>query len=117
MLECLGLSKFQAHFMKTGNCDRMKLLEKATAGNEVYCMNQSERRQYLIRSLCDERAQYRRMEIPSGKKEQDDLLRALMNVREPEKISEEFLKIQDAYLQEEQSKRVLIDVSGSLRFL
>mgnify|MGYP007116413773 CR=1 FL=1 len=75
-------------------------------------MNQSERRQYLIRSLCDERAQYRRMEIPSGKKEQDDLLRALMNVREPEKISEEFLKIQDAYLQEEQSTRVLTDVSG-----
>ena len=75
-------------------------------------MNQSERRQYLIRSLCDERAQYRRMEIPSGKKEQDDLLRALMNVREPEKISEEILKIQDAYLQEEQSKRVLTDVSG-----
>ena len=73
-------------------------------------MNQSERRQYLIRSLCDERAQYRRMEIPSGKKEQDDLLRALMNVREPEKISEEFLKIQDAYLQEETAKKGVTNV-------
>lgn len=51
------------------------------------------------------------MEIPAGKKEQDDLLRALMNVREPKQISEELLQIQDAYLQEEQSKRTLTDVS------
>lgn len=51
------------------------------------------------------------MEIPIGQKEQDDLLRALMNVREPKQISEEFLQIQDEYLQEEQSKRTLTDVS------
>lgn len=74
-------------------------------------MNQSERRQYLIRALCTERRERRSMEIPAGKKEQDDLLRALMNVREPKQISEEFLQIQDAYLQEEQGKRTLTDVS------
>ena len=74
-------------------------------------MNQSERRQYLIRALCAERRERRSMEIPIGKKEQDDLLRALMNVREPKQISEEFLQIQDEYLQEEQSKRTLTDVS------
>lgn len=73
-------------------------------------MNQSERRQYLIRALCTERRERRSMEIPIGKKEQDDLLRALMNVREPKQISEEFLQIQDEYLQEEQSKRTLTDV-------
>lgn len=74
-------------------------------------MNQSERRQYLIRVLCAERRECRSMEIPDGKKEQDDLLRALMNVREPKQISEEFLQIQDAYLQEEQGKRMLTDIS------
>ena len=74
-------------------------------------MNQSERRQYLIRALCAERRERRSMEIPIGKKKQDDLLRALMNVREPKQISEEFLQIQDEYLQEEQSKRTLTDVS------
>lgn len=73
-------------------------------------MNQSERRQYLIRALCAERRERRSMEIPAGKKEQDDLLRALMNVREPKQISEEFLQIQDEYLQEEQGKRTLTDV-------
>ena len=74
-------------------------------------MNQSERRQYLIRALCAERRDRRSMEISAGKKEQDDLLRALMNVREPKQISEELLQIQDEYLQEEQSKRTLTDVS------
>lgn len=74
-------------------------------------MNQSERRQYLIRALCAERRERRSMEIPAGKREQDDLLRALMNVREPKQISEEFLQIQDAYLQEEQEKRILTDVT------
>ena len=34
-----------------------------------------------------------------------------MNVREPKQILEEFLQIQDEYLQEEQSKRTLTDVS------
>lgn len=74
-------------------------------------MNQSERRQYLIRALCAERRDRRSMEIPAEKNEQDDLLRALMNVREPKQISEELLQIQDEYLQEEQSKRTLTDVS------
>ncbi|MGI5070295.1 protein-ADP-ribose hydrolase [Treponema pectinovorum] len=39
-------------------------------------------------------------EIPNDEKTQRDLLRALMNIRQPLPISNEFLKIQDEYLQE-----------------
>lgn len=44
---------------------------------------------------------YRNYDIPSSAKEQKDFLRALMNVREPKDISEDFLQIQDEYLKEE----------------
>ena len=75
-------------------------------------MNQQERRMYLIRALLQENAAYRDTAIPDSEAEQKRLLRGLMNVRMVKKSSAEFLNIQDAYLQEEQSKRVLIDVSG-----
>ena len=63
-------------------------------------MNQTERRQYLIRALLDEQPQYRRITIPSDEAEQRQLLRGLFNVRIPGRIGDEFLRIQDEYLQE-----------------
>ena len=63
-------------------------------------MNQTERRQYLIRALLDEQPQYRRITIPSDEAEQRQLLRGLFNVRMPGRIGDEFLRIQDEYLQE-----------------
>ena len=68
-------------------------------------MNQNERRQYLIETLLKEEPSYRTMQIPSGEEEQKLLLRALLNVRLPREIGEEFLEVQDAYLQEETRKR------------
>ena len=61
-------------------------------------MNQSERRNYLIQKLLEEQPQYAKMQIPGRCEEQKTLLRALMNVRMPGELSEEFLQIQDAYL-------------------
>ena len=63
-------------------------------------MNQTERRQYLIRALLDEQPQYRRITIPSDEAEQRQLLRGLFNVRMPGRIGDEFLRIQDESLQE-----------------
>lgn len=63
-------------------------------------MNQSERRMYLIRKLLSERPKYANMQIPANVQEQKKLLRSLLNIRMPEPVSEEFLKIQDEYLQE-----------------
>ena len=64
-------------------------------------MNQQERRQFLIRRLLDEQPRYRDLEIPSDEAEQRRLLRSLFNIRMPSEIDESFLKVQDAYLQEE----------------
>lgn len=64
-------------------------------------MNQSERRIYLIQELLKERKEYQSIQVPSNSLQQKQLLRALMNVRMPSFINEDFLKVQDAYLQEE----------------
>lgn len=66
-------------------------------------MTQSERRRFLISKLIDERHDLRDLVIPSTPGEQRRLLRSLMNVRMPMAIDDEFLKVQDEYLQEELS--------------
>lgn len=74
-------------------------------------MNQNERRNYLISNLLSEQPQYRKMAIPESVQEQKGLLRALFNVRMPAAISEEFLKVQDAYLGEEISEKGIVRIS------
>ena len=61
-------------------------------------MTHDEQRIWLIKQLLAERSDVSDVEIPAGEKEQKDLLRGLMNIRMPDPISEEFLKIQDEYL-------------------
>lgn len=74
-------------------------------------MTQSERRNYLLESLLKEEIRFRRQKVPADKTEQEHLLRSLMNVRMPKPVSEEFLKIQDAYLQERNRERGITDVA------
>ncbi len=69
---------------------------------------QEERRRYLLRTLLDE-SEYRGMTIPTDEQEQKDLLRALMNIRPPRKLPQEFLAVQDAYLQQERDARGIVD--------
>lgn len=63
-------------------------------------MTQSERREYLIAALLKEQPQFSQIEIPADEQKQKSLLRALFSVRMPAPVSAEFLKVQDAYLQE-----------------
>ncbi len=72
-------------------------------------MNQDERRIYLIKYLLKENQKYSYIVIPSDVSEQKKLLRSIMNVRNPEQISEEFLAIQDEYLQEEIAEKGITD--------
>ena len=58
-------------------------------------MTQAQRRVYLIQELLKEQPTYRELEIPQGETEQRQLLRALCNLRAPQPISQEFLRIQD----------------------
>lgn len=71
-------------------------------------MTQEERRIALIQFLLAER-QERNIPLPSSEAEQKRLLRGLMNVRSPHPIGQEFLHLQDEYLQEEQRRRGVTD--------
>ncbi|MCD8327826.1 MAG: protein-ADP-ribose hydrolase [Ruminococcus sp.] len=64
-------------------------------------MTQEERRKYLIAALLKQQPQYHDIEIPADEQAQKALLRSLFNIRPPKPASDEFLEIQDAYLQEE----------------
>lgn len=66
---------------------------------------QDERRLWLIEWLLSERADGSEVSIPHDVDGQRALLRALMNVRPPEPVTEEFLAVQDAYLQERRIER------------
>lgn len=70
-------------------------------------MNQQERRLYLIRELLQE-TQEPSLTIPTDFLAQKQLLRGLINIRPPRPISQSFLRIQDAYLQEEQRKKGIV---------
>ncbi|MBP3743052.1 MAG: protein-ADP-ribose hydrolase [Treponema sp.] len=71
-------------------------------------MTQNERRLYLINELLKERNED--CEIPDDEKSQKNLLRSLMNIRQPLPVSSDFLQIQDEYLQEVNRERGCIDV-------
>lgn len=74
-------------------------------------MKQSERRIFLIKSLLQERTEYRDISISADTEQQKQLLRALMNVRAPQQIGTEFLRIQDEYLQYEIAAKGITDVA------
>ena len=63
-------------------------------------MDQSGRRELLIRSLLRERPGEEETPVPRDAGEQKRLLRALMNVRPPEPADGGFLAVQDEYLRE-----------------
>lgn len=72
-------------------------------------MTHDEQRVFLIRELLAEEPEYKNIHIPEDKKGQEDLLRSLMNVRMPKPVSEDFLKVQDEYLQKERDLRGVVD--------
>ena len=85
-------------------------------------MTQKERRLYLISELLKEDKGSAGFKlglvpgneggfvIPDDEKSQRDLLRALMNIRGPYSISEDFLKTQDEYLQQVNKERGITDI-------
>lgn len=71
-------------------------------------MSCEEKLNYLISELLKEaNLNYK---LPSSLKEKQDLLRALMNIRDAKPISDEFLQIQDEYLQEINLNRGITEV-------
>lgn len=74
-------------------------------------MNQTERRIYLIERLLEESNEYRGLRIPDDENGQRQLLRGLMNIRMPGEIDDEFLKVQDEYLQEEMKNKGVVTLN------
>jgi O-acetyl-ADP-ribose deacetylase (regulator of RNase III) len=71
-------------------------------------MTQGERRAWLIEALLAERGDLTNVVVPADADEQRSLLRALFNVRPPERVSDEFLEVQDAYLRERARERGIV---------
>ena len=74
-------------------------------------MNQSEKRLFLIQSLLKERPEYRDLSVPAEPESQRQLLRGLMNIRAPQRIGADFLKMQDEYLQSETAAKGITDIA------
>ena len=63
-------------------------------------MTQNEKKN-LITELLKEQPEYANISVPKNETEQKKLLRALFNVPLSLPISDDFLRVQDEYLQEE----------------
>jgi O-acetyl-ADP-ribose deacetylase (regulator of RNase III) len=74
-------------------------------------MMQAERLKYLIEYLIYENPQYNDIVIPKNEKDQKHLFRSLVNIRPALPVSEEFLRIQNEYLSEENKSRGITDIA------
>lgn len=74
-------------------------------------MTQAEKRIYLIKQLLAEQPQHRENKIPEKESEQKRLLRSLLNIRPPKATGADFLKLQDEYLQTENTAKGITDLS------
>ena len=72
-------------------------------------MTQAERRIFLINYLLSERGE--KADVPQDEYSQRRLLRSLFNVRMPAPVSEDFLRVQDEYLQEEAARKGITDIA------
>ena len=68
-------------------------------------VTQDERLDFLLRYLLAECKEYADIRVPDALPKKRKLLRSLMNVRPPVPASDEFLKVQDAYLTERLAER------------
>ena len=74
-------------------------------------MTQEERRIWLIRTLQKEVPEFTGIQPPEGEAARKAFLRSLFNLREPKAAGEEFLKIQNEYLQQAIAQKKITDIS------
>lgn len=73
-------------------------------------MTQQDRREFLIGKLLSERPEYEAIVPPQNEAAQKSLLRSLLNIRSPATIDDEFLAVQDAYLQKILAQKGITDI-------
>lgn len=74
-------------------------------------MTYAEKRIYLIQALLKEQPKYANLIIPASEQEQKNLLRSLFNIRMPMVVGDDFLEVQDSYLQEEAARKGIIELA------
>ena len=79
-------------------------------------MTQKEKLIRLIKYLLAEQPKYNHIKIPQRADEQFNLYRSLVNVRMPEPIRAEYLKIEDSYLQQEMLKKGITHINKLIPF-
>lgn len=65
---------------------------------------------YLINYLLKENQNIRIDRLPSDEKDKENLYRSLCNIREAKEISEEYLKIENEYLQEKLKEKKIANI-------
>jgi O-acetyl-ADP-ribose deacetylase (regulator of RNase III) len=75
-------------------------------------MTQNEKLLWLIKYLLNENPRYKNVEIPNDKTQRFNLYRSLVNVRMSEPISEEYLKIEDEFLQFETKQKGITSIDN-----
>ena len=69
---------------------------------------QGKRLEYLLDYLKEDSVQYQDLEVADREQEKKAAVRSLMNIRMPRGIADEFLEVQDAYLQEEAKEKGIV---------
>lgn len=72
---------------------------------------QNDRLNYLLEAFKSDSKSYKDINIPSDVQEKVRLLRSLMNIRMPGKMSDAIIKVQDEYLKECAKKKGIVEVS------
>lgn len=67
---------------------------------------------WLIKYLLSEKAEYKNIKIPDNENERFNLYRSLVNVRIPNPISDEYLAVEDEYLQNETNKKGITHINN-----
>lgn len=73
-------------------------------------MERKERLHSLLEILLTEKPEYRPVNLPATVEEQALLLRCLMNIREPQPVGEDFLRLQDEELAAQREEKGVVDV-------
>lgn len=73
---------------------------------------QGERLDYLLGVLRGEYSEPQAFPLPAGYAKRRALLRMLVNLRPPRPLTEEFLRVQDAFLQQEAQEKGIVELSG-----
>ncbi len=64
----------------------------------------------MLNYLCADSVYYKNLEVPEA--ERRNIVRALMNIRRPEPVSDEFIQIQDAFLKQEASEKGIVEAAS-----